>query len=405
MNHCDIVIIGGGAAGLSAAASLHHQNPELKVIVIEPSAVVTYLPHQTLVAAGIIAQENISKPLSECLFPGVEWKQDRVIKIRASNNAVDLEQGDSIEYKVLLVASGLKYRFDLIEGLDAKEINTKNVFSIYSKKGLDKISSFIKEHPGQYIFSQPDTHIRCEGAGQKFMYLTDCLLKMNNNRRKSNIFYHTPNNYLFRIEKVNRILNKVVARKRIQPRYNQQLVKVDQDKNIATFVRKDSSGNEDLFEQVFDFLHVVPPMQAHQYIADSNLGVKESKDEYQVGFLDVDKETLQHKEYPNIFGIGDVLAISQTKTLVAIKQQLPVVVHNILSQIVGKNDFQKYEGYSACPIITDFGKGLLAEYQFRENTKKSLKLLDLTKEQEDIWQWVNETLPELFWQNMLHGEI
>ena len=59
-------------------------------------------------------------------------------------------------------------------------------------------------------------------------------------------------------------------------------------------------------------LHVVPPMGAPtalkscQALADA------------AGYLAVDKETLQHVKYPNVFGIGDCTNVPTSKTAAAI---------------------------------------------------------------------------------------
>jgi len=78
--------------------------------------------------------------------------------------------------------------------------------------------------------------------------------------------------------------------------------------------------------ETFDFLHIVPPQKAPEFVMKSVLA-------HENGWLDVDQFTLQHKKFNNIFGLGDVCNLPTAKTAVAAFAQTPVVVNNILEKM------------------------------------------------------------------------
>lgn len=68
----------------------------------------------------------------------------------------------------------------------------------------------------------------------------------------------------------------------------------------------------------YDFLHVTPPMGPIPQVKNSPLAAAN-------GYVDVDKHTLQHNKYKNVFSIGDTANLPTSKTIAAITAQAPVV--------------------------------------------------------------------------------
>lgn len=149
----------------------------------------------------------------------------------------------------------------------------------------------------------------------------------------------------------------------------------------------------------YDLLHVVPQMSAHQFVSDSGLAFEEGD---QKGWLAVDKQTLQHLRYENIFGIGDVTGVPNSKTGAAVRAQAPVVVKNLLSVMVGKEPTELYNGYSSCPLITDIGKVMLAEFGYDGKLLPTFPV-DPSVPRRSFWHLKRRLLPELYWRGMLRG--
>lgn len=82
---------------------------------------------------------------------------------------------------------------------------------------------------------------------------------------------------------------------------------------------------------------------------------------HEVGWVDVNKNTLQHNHFPNIFSLGDASSLPTSRTGAAIRKQTPVVVENLLALINHKSLAGNYAGYTSCPLVTGYGKLVLAE--------------------------------------------
>ena len=94
------------------------------------------------------------------------------------------------------------------------------------------------------------------------------------------------------------------------------------------------------------------------------------------GWLDVSKETLQHKRYPEVFGVGDINGTPRGKTAATIKKSAPIVVHNLLQVMQGKPADQVFDGYTSCPLLIREGAALLIEFDYEGKLVPSLPLIE-----------------------------
>jgi sulfide:quinone oxidoreductase len=144
-------------------------------------------------------------------------------------------------------------------------------------------------------------------------------------------------------------------------------------------------------------IHVTPPQSAPDFIKRSALANTD-------GWVDVDKHTLQHNRYDNIFSLGDAAGTPNAKTGAAVRKQAPVVVHNLLQMMrEGVVTTPKtYHGYSSCPLVTGYGKLVLAEFDYDNNPDPSFPF-DTTQERYSMYALKAYGLPEMYWHGMLRG--
>jgi sulfide:quinone oxidoreductase len=112
---------------------------------------------------------------------------------------------------------------------------------------------------------------------------------------------------------------------------------------------------------------------------------------------------LQHRKYKNIFSLGDVANTGDTKTGAAVHKQAPILVNNLLASMGKKSLSGKYDGYTACPIPTEYGKLMLAEFDHTNTLKPSFPL-DPTKERASLWLLMKYGMPWLYWNRILRGK-
>jgi len=404
-----VAIIGAGTAGIMTAAQLLKKNRSLSIVIIDPADTHYYQPAWTLVGAGTYDFDKTAKPMKDLIPRGAEWIQDEVVEMLPDQNRVKTKSDLEIAYEYLIVAPGLVNDLTLIEGLqDAVEKGVVCSNYIDAKHTWESLKNF---NGGTALFTQPATPIKCGGAPQKIMYLAADYIRKKGLSDKSKVIFATPGTVIFGVPQIAQTLTEVLHRYHVDFRPYHTPVKIDADKKIAYFLDKTpKSGNTDGTDTTsktvavaFDFLHLAPPQAAPEFIKESVLA-------NDAGWLAVDKHSLQHQKYPNIFGLGDVAGLPTAKTGAAVRKQAPVVVDNILKLISGKAaDNTSYQGYSSCPLVTGYGKMVLAEFnyknEFTPDPKLKLMLIgDSSKEHWRLWLLKKYMLPYLYWHKMMKGE-
>ncbi|MBT0606739.1 NAD(P)/FAD-dependent oxidoreductase [Aequorivita echinoideorum] len=431
--HHQILIIGGGTAGIMTAAQILKQNISKSVAIIEPADTHYYQPAWTLVGAGTYDYDKTGKPMADVMPKSAEWIKDKATGFNAENNMVSTAKSGDITYDYLVVAPGLAYDFSLVPGL-GEAIDRGVVCSNYTnpKHTWNVIKNF---KGGTALFTQPTTPIKCGGAPQKIMYLAESHFRKSGVRKNTNVIFATGGTVIFGVKEIAKTLMEVIDRKDINVRFYHKLVAVDGEKKIAWYelgkdvsiggcvvLPKDRNSNlklDDSFQYNYkdvnvsrdgerygihyDMLHTAPPSVAPDFVRNSNL-VNET------GWVDVDKHTMQHKKYANIFSLGDVAGLPTAKTGAAIRKQVPIVVDNIGLMIKSnKIGPQSYNGYSSCPLVTDYGKMVLAEFDYDQNfipdpKLKNMFISDSSKEHWRLWMLKKYGLPYLYWNKMLKGK-
>ncbi|MEL6276431.1 MAG: FAD/NAD(P)-binding oxidoreductase [Bacteroidota bacterium] len=405
-------MIGGGTAGIMVAAQLIKQKKRFNVAIVEPADIHYYQPAWTLVGAGAYKYHKTARPMSSLIPKGATWIKDEAVGFVPENNAINTAASGQITYDYLVVAPGLAYDFSLVPGL-RESIDQGIVCSNYT----DPLHTWrvIKNFKGgTALFTQPTTPIKCGGAPQKIMYLADSHFRKSRVRSKSNVVFATAGSVIFGVKPIAKTLMKVVDKKDINLRFGHQLKKIDGENQIAWYAMADHQKeynhkdietvrDGDLVGIKYDMLHTAPPSVAPQFVQNSSL-VNEAK------WLAVDPATLQHQRYPNIFGLGDVAGIPTAKTGAAIRKQVPVVVDNIHLMIKhSRLGDKKYNGYSSCPLVTDYGKMVLAEFDYDKNfipdpKLKRMLISDSSKEDWRLWILKKYILPYLYWNKMMKGK-
>lgn len=399
-SHYQILVIGGGTAGIMTAATLLNKDPKLDVGIIEPADTHYYQAAWTLVGAGAYDYKKTAKPMKQVMPDKAAWIKDKAKSFEPSNNTVITENSGSLTYDYLVVAPGLVMEPSMIEGLP-EALGKGVVCSNYTDP--EHTWKVIKNFKGgNAIFTQPATPIKCGGAPQKIAYLASDYFKKHNILDKTDVTFATPGTVIFGVKPIAETLMKVIDRYGIDFKPFHTPIKIDGENRIVKFKVK-NGDEEKVIDMSFDMLHLAPPQAAPKFIRESSL-VNDS------GWLNVDHHSLQHNMHENIFGLGDVAALPTAKTGAAIRKQVPVVVDNILRMINNRKAFNTdYNGYSSCPLVTGYGKMTLAEFDYNNNFTPDPKLKrmfinDSSKEHWRLWMLKKYGLPYLYWNKMLKGK-
>ncbi|MBE9226138.1 NAD(P)/FAD-dependent oxidoreductase [Phormidium sp. LEGE 05292] len=398
--HHQIVIIGGGAAGITSASLLLAQNDSLDIAIVEPEEKHYYQPGWTMVGGGVFQVEETVRDEKDLIPQGVTWIKDYALKLDPDNNTVLTKEGLQIEYDYLIVCPGIQINWHLIKGLKeslGKNGVTSNYSPIYAPYTWELIQNF---QGGNAIFTYPNTPIKCGGAPQKVMYMADDMFRQLGVRDRTNVTYCTTLTKMFFVKEYSDILDKVVAERNIEVKFRCNLKEIKADSKEAVF---DLTKDDETVEEItlkYDMIHVAPPQSAPDFIKESPLAVPNNP----FGWVDVNKDTLQHNRYPNVFALGDASSLPTSKTSAAIRGQAPVLVANLLALMTSKPLENRYNGYTCCPLITGYNKLVMAEFDGYTFTPMSSFPLNPIKERWSMWIMKKHILPWVYWNRMLKGQ-
>lgn len=383
-----IVIVGGGSGALMVLARLRRALAKPDITIIAPNEKHVYQPGQIFVAAGEYAPEDIIFDNTGYIGDDVTWIKDEASTFDPDNNKITTKNGTVVEYDFLVVATGVQYHYEQIEGLSADMIGKNGISSVYlsdlaagtaeggtiTYEWFKAVHEAAKTSKPRVLCTQPSTPLKCGGAPQKILYLSDDYLKRDN--LSADFIFATASDKLFSLPEIDEAIQKVQkGYGNITNKFGHDLIRIDAEKKVATFLHKyevqgeydkdleeyDTIEKEDEVTIEYDFIHISPPTAAVDAVANSMLGWQKGTAK---GWLEVDRETLQHRRYKNVFGIGDVCGIPVGKTGGSARHQGPIVVGNLIAVMEKKEPALKFDGYTVCPLKVSYGQIIMAEFNY-----------------------------------------
>lgn len=394
--HYQILIIGGGNAGISTAAQLLRKNNTLDIGIIEPSIHHYYQPAWTLVGAGVFHAEDTIRKEKELIPAGSTWIKDAVISFQPEQNQVSTSNGHAYTYEVLIVAPGIQLNWHLIEGL-TETLGKNGVTSNYAVECAPYTYQCLQQlKEGETaLFTAPSTQVKCGGAPQKIMYLAGDYVQRKHLHVQ--IEFTSGGGAIFGIKKYADELMKLVNQYHIQLHFKHDLIAVNGPAKKATYEVTAPDGSKSIVEKSFHMIHVVPPQSAPDFIRNSALADAN-------GWVDVNKFSLQHTRYNNIFGLGDATNTPNAKTGAAVRKQAPVIVKNVLAFLNKQPAEAAYNGYGSCPLVVGYGKLILAEFGYDNQVMETFPF-DQSKPRWSMYLLKRYILPWLYWHKILKGKM
>lgn len=392
LNH-DVVIIGGGSAGIATASSMLKRRPTLDLAIVEPSDDHFYQPGWTMVGGGVFKAPVTRRDMKSVMPPTATWIKQAAATFQPENNQVTLADGSTVTYKLLIVAPGIRLCWEKIAGLEetlGKNGVTSNYrfdLAPYTWELVNGLKS------GRAIFSQPPMPIKCAGAPQKAMYLSCDAWQEAGRLGDIEVEFRNAGGVLFGVDAYVPALMEYVDKYGINLKFNSNLIAVDGAAKQAIFKTEEGELTRE-----FDMIHVVPPQEAPKFILDSPLAGGS-------GFVDVDQFTMRHTKYPNIFGLGDGGSTPNAKTAAAARKQAPIVAVNALAVLDGKDPACNYDGYGSCPLTVERGRIVLAEFGYGGKLLPTFPswVIEGTRPRKFSWILKSEILPWVYWNGMLKG--
>lgn len=396
-----IVIIGAGAGGTALANRLVRRLEGAQITVIDPRAEHLYQPGLSLVAAGLKPADYVVSRTADWLPDGVDLLAERVVAVDPITQRVTTDGGTALDYDFLVVAPGLILDHDAIAGFSLDMVGENGIGALYAgpeyaARTWAAAARFVEEG-GRGVFTRPATEMKCAGAPLKHSFLIDDRLRRAGNRAAAELAYIVPQKSLFGVPIVAEKVRMLFGDRGVNTSFERTLTAVDGARKIATF--RDPDGG--LHDEAYDYLHVIPPQRAPDFVVQSGLSWADRWTEQ--GWVACDPATLRHNEYPNIWALGDVAGVPKGKTAASVKWQVPVIEDHLVAAIDGREGTESYNGYTSCPLITRIGRAMLIEFDYNNNLTPSFP--GLIAPLEELWiSWLmKEVALKATYNAMLRG--
>lgn len=388
-----IAIIGAGLGGITMSASLIKAMPKAQITLFDKDENFYYQPGFTLIAAGFYTLDDVLYKKAEFIDEKVKWIKQNVAQILPNDNKIIAENGESFEYDILLIATGVEYDFNAVSGLSEDDLvnESAKIATIYTphsavkaKKLFDEIIERGKKGEKlNVLFSEQKSQNKCGGANKKINFLLDDLLEKNALKDSVKTTLFTGGGAMLSSPIHAKMIEQFFVARDMPYHLLHQLVAVDKQKGKATFqtsymLNGKRIDSDEFVEREFEYLFVIPAMRAQKFISESGLSTNAGN------WVDVDKFTLQHKGFNNIFAIGDCAGVPKGKTGASIRKQYPIITQNIISHLEGKPLEAKFSGYTACPLLTRYGKAVMVEFDYN-GAAPSLECFGATRESYLNW--------------------
>ena len=346
-----LLILGAGTGGTIMANKMRKllSREDWEITIVDQHKTHYYQPGFLFIPFGMYTREDVVKPKTNFLPPGVTVIFQEIDHIEAPDNHVVLRDGISLKYDFLIIATGSRVVPDETPGLKGT-LWHKNIFDFYTIEGALALAEFFKTwQGGELVLNIADMPIKCPVAPLEFVMFADAFFVDRGLRSKVNISYVTPMSGAFTKPRASKVLGALLEEKNIRIIPDFYLEKVDNEKK--TLVSYDER------EVSFDCLVSVPVHKGDRMIGQSGLG-----DE--MDFVKAHKHTLQSDLFSNIFVIGDAGNFPTSKAGSVVHFQADVLTENLMCAIENRPFTESYDGHSNCYIETGFGKGALIDFNY-----------------------------------------
>jgi sulfide:quinone oxidoreductase len=347
----NIVILGAGTGGTMMANHLNKKlnRDEWQISIIDEREKHYYQPGYLFLPFDIYEPEDIVKPIEKFIPKRVQLITEKIERIEAEKNTVWLENKNSLQYDILIIATGARIAPEEVQGMNGKEWQ-KSVFDFYTFEGALALRNKLREwQGGKLVVHITEMPIKCPVAPLEFAFLADSYFKNKKMREKVEITYVTPLSGAFTKPKATAALDHLLQDKSISIESDFAIAEIDnENKKII-----DWGGRE----IPFDLLVTVPTNKGDDVIERSGLGDD-------LNYVPTSKGSLQSLDHKNIFVIGDAANIPASKAGSVAHFEAEILIENILRYIQGLPLKEDFDGHANCFIETGNNRALLIDFNY-----------------------------------------
>jgi sulfide:quinone oxidoreductase len=351
-----IVILGAGTAGTIMANRLRKlhkkdiRSGDFSITVVDQDNRHVYQPGLLFVPFGTYKASDTVQPRDRQLGSGIDYVQTGIDRVEADENRVYLDNGSSLPYDVLVIATGTRIAPEETDGLMGEGWNEK-MFEFYTLEGATALGEALDAwQGGRLVLNVVEMPIKCPIAPLEFVFLADDFFRRKGMRDKVEITLATPLDGAFTRPVAAKALGDLLSEKNInlEPEFNAGEVDGPNGKLI--------SWDERVVD--FDLLVSVPVHVGQNYVGRSP-GLGDDGN-----FVRTDPNTLQAERGSNIFALGDATNVPTSKAGSVAHFEAEVLEENIERFLNGEALEPAFDGHANCFIETGDGKAVLIDFNY-----------------------------------------
>ncbi len=388
-----VVILGGGTGGIASANRLLKKDKSLKndILIIERESHHYFQPGWPLVGSGEMKLKETWKATEDVIPKGIDWIQESVEEVDPIKREVGTDER-TVQYDFLIIALGLELDYNAIKGAP-ESLGKNGVCTNYLYNHVEYTFECLqKVEEGNIVISKPVSEIKGGVSAENSLFTMNDYIRRRN--RNVGLVFRSGRKELFPVAKYNDNLIDQFNEKNIDYKLNSELISVDGEGKQAIF-RDRLTGEH--HEVPFEMLIITPPMHGPSILQDTELLNPE-------GWVDVDPYTLMHNKYTTVFSLGDASSLPTVKMGAAVKEQVPILVDNLLERMQDEAPSHYYDGKTACPIATGYGELIMAEFGY-DLLPKETTFLDQSDNKRVFYKFKKDMLPFMYWHALLKGRI
>ncbi|WP_207841657.1 NAD(P)/FAD-dependent oxidoreductase [Williamsia soli] len=393
--HFDVLIIGGGNAGISAAGRLRRKGIG-DVAVIEPQLVHTYRPLLSYVGGGQAPLRSAERTQRSVTPKGCTWIRDSAVRVDAAERVVQCASGRRYRYDDLILGPGLVPDTAALPGIDAA-LDTPAVASNYVDRA-EQTWQLVQamQVGGHAIFTVPRQPVSCTGTTIKPLFLAAAHWRRTGRLSGIDITLVVDRPSLLGVDGLDERLLGHLDDLGVHLRLGTAVTALSPGTQEITVA--DEPGTAEVLP--YDMLHLVPPFRGPRWLEESNLTGSTPH-----GLVDIDSRTFQHRAHPNVWAAGDGAAIDTDPSGGGLRRQISTLVDNLLAARSGEA-LQDYDGYTVAPIVIEGHTLIAAEFDRDGTVTSSLpSFLDPLKPRRSAWAFDRYGLPRTYWNLILKGRL
>ncbi len=356
-----IVILGAGTGGLPAAYEMREalDRTQHRITVINALPDFQFVPSNPWVAVGWRDRDQVSFPIAPYLRKkDIDFIAQRVQRIDAAGNALELADGTRVGYDYLIVTTGPRLAFDEVPG-SGPDANTLSICTFdHAERAFHAYQKFLEQPGPAIIGAMPGAS--CFGPAYEFAFIFNKDLQRRKLRHKVPITFVTSEPYIghLGLGGVGDSKSMLESELRgIDAKWitNAKVTKVEPGKMFVDEL--DEAGQPKKQHQLpFAYSMMLPAFKGVDAVAQID-GLCNPR-----GFVLID-EHQRSKKYRNIFAAGVCVAIPPVeatpvptgapKTGYMIETMVSAIVHNIAADLNGKPADAKATWNAIC--LADMG--------------------------------------------------